>query len=87
MGGTRPVIESESQARKVMSPSDAWGLKMVTKEVMNIVHTFGFGFSCISVGLCRIGEVFGGVADFQGERLVRVPPGTCFPPRQWGFLL
>lgn len=38
------------------------------------VHTLGSGFSCSGVGLGRIGEVFESGADFQGERLVRVPP-------------
>jgi hypothetical protein len=43
------------------------------KEGVDIVHTLGFGFGCTGVGPGRSGDVFGGVADYQGERLVRVP--------------
>ena len=33
---------------------------------MHNVHTLGFGFGCTGIGLVRIGDVFGGGADFQG---------------------
>jgi hypothetical protein len=39
---------------------------MPTKEGVHNVHTLGFGFGCTGIGLGRIGEVFGGVADFHG---------------------
>jgi hypothetical protein len=56
------------------------GAQNTKKEGVDTVHTLGFGFSCTGVGLGRTGDVFGSVADFQGERLVRVPPrARVFP--------
>ncbi|MDQ0864639.1 hypothetical protein QF036_002220 [Arthrobacter globiformis] len=64
-----------------------WWLKMLTKEGVDSVHTLGFGFGCTGLGLGRTGEVFGGEADFQGERLVRVPPRARVFPIQGLFSL
>ena len=50
------------------------------KEGVHNVHTLGFGFGCTGVGPGRIGDVFGGVADFQGLAPGSSPTsGTCFP--------
>ncbi|MFC9353971.1 hypothetical protein [Arthrobacter sp. NPDC057013] len=35
------------------------------KDGVHIVHTLGFGFGCIGVGLVRIGDVFGGSGGFS----------------------
>jgi hypothetical protein len=43
------------------------GLKVLTKEGVDSVHTLGFGFGCTGLGLGRITDVFGGVADLQGR--------------------
>jgi hypothetical protein len=61
--------------------------EMVTKEGVDSVHTLGFGFGCTGVGLGRTGDVLGGVADFQGERLVRVPSRARVFPVQGLFSL
>lgn len=42
-------------------------IKMLTKEGVDSVHTLGFVFGCISMGLGRIGEVFERGADFRGN--------------------
>ncbi|MDQ0821452.1 hypothetical protein QFZ79_003829 [Arthrobacter sp. V4I6] len=53
---------------------------MLTKEGVHNVHTWGFGFGCTGVGLRRIGEVFGDIADFQGQESGSSPTsGTRFP--------
>lgn len=36
------------------------------KESVHNVHTGGFGFGCTGGGPVRIGDVYAGVADFQG---------------------
>ena len=43
-----------------------FGLEMPTKEGVHTVHTLGFRLACTGIGPGRIGDVFGGVADFQG---------------------
>jgi hypothetical protein len=52
--------------------------QMLEKEGVDSVHTPGFGFGCIGVGLGRIKDVFEKVANFQGERLVRVPSRALY---------
>ena len=50
------------------------------KEGVHNVHTLCFGLRCTGVGLVRIGDVFGGVAGFQGLAPGSSPTsGTCFP--------
>jgi hypothetical protein len=77
-GGTR------SSGEEFFMPQTAESVRcfrgnMMKKQGVDSVHTLGFGFGCTDIGLVRIGDVFGGVADFQGERLVRVPPrAQCF---------
>jgi hypothetical protein len=44
------------------------------KQGVHNVYTQGSGLGCTGAGRRRIGEVCGGVADFQGEEPVRVPP-------------
>src|ERR671927_1283430 len=53
--------------------------KCTQKEGVHNVHTLGFGFGCTGIGLGRIGEVFGGVAGFQGSAPGSSPTsGTVF---------
>ena len=62
------------------------GLKTGTKEGVHSVHTLCFGFGCTGVGLVRIGDVFGGGADLQGEEPCSSPTsGTVFSQVR-GFL-
>jgi len=56
------------------------GAKVDKKGGVHNVHTRGFGFGCTGIRLGRIGEVFAGVADFQGLAPGSSPTsGTCFP--------
>jgi hypothetical protein len=63
------------------------------KEGVHNVHTWGFGFGCTGAGLGRIGEVFGGVADWQGpepgssptSRTVFPRSGACGPLKMHKF--
>jgi hypothetical protein len=77
-------------AAKGLSGSDGFGLRMRKKEGVHNVHTRGFGFGCTGVRPGRMGDVFGGVADYQGERLgplgglfhwwpVLWPSASCLP--------
>ncbi|MDP9696646.1 UNVERIFIED_ORG: hypothetical protein J2X79_004229 [Arthrobacter globiformis] len=55
------------------------GAQSGKKEGVHNVHTSGFGFGCIGGGLVRTGDVFGGVAGFQGLEPGSSPTsGTCF---------
>jgi hypothetical protein len=59
------------------------GVQGRQKEGVHNVHTLGFGFGCTGVGLVRIGDVFGGVAGFQGLAPGSSPTsGTVFPQVQ-----
>ena len=57
--------EGFSTSRGTIHAGPSW-LRTLTKEGVHNVHTWGFGFGCTGIGLGRIGEVFGGVAGFQG---------------------
>ena len=56
------------------------GTELARKEGVHNVHTLGFGPGRTRAGLGRIGEEFGGVADFQGLEPGSSPTsGTVFP--------
>jgi hypothetical protein len=75
-----PAVERDSPRPEGPSHSARSWLKMLTKEGVHNVHTRGFGFGCTDAGLVPIGEVFGGVAVFQGLAPGSSPiSGTCFP--------
>ena len=60
--------------------SPAGGAEAGKKEGVHNVHTLGFGSGRTGVGLGRIGDVFGGVADFQGLECGSSPTsGTASP--------
>jgi hypothetical protein len=75
----RSLLERDSLVRK--DRASGWVVAQNgQKEGVHNVHTLGFRFGCTDVGLGRIGDVFRGGADFQGVRLVRVPPrARVFP--------
>jgi hypothetical protein len=57
-----------------------WCIKLVRKEGVHCVHTLGLRLGHTDAGRSRIGDVFGGVADFQGPEPGSSPTsGTCFP--------
>jgi hypothetical protein len=73
MGGVLGRSRQASPSPKASGTSPACASKR-TKRGVDTVHTLGFGFGCTGLGPGRTGDVFGRVADFQEERLVRVPP-------------
>lgn len=56
------LVDSQLATRSCMGAAS----KLSKKEGVN-VHTSGFEFGWTGLGRGCIGEVFGGVADFQGE--------------------
>ena len=56
------------------------GAEVGKKEGVHNVHTLGFGSGRTGAGLGRIAEVFGGVAEWQGQESGSSPTsGTVFP--------
>jgi hypothetical protein len=82
--GCEYVHEQDSGVRPGVAK---WSVNAHKKEGVDTVHILGFGFGCTGLELRRIGEVFSSVADFQGERLVRVPPWARVFPLQGLFSL
>jgi hypothetical protein len=69
------LVDSQLATRSCMGAAS----KLSKKEGVN-VHTSGFEFGWTGLGRGCIGEVFGGVADFQGLEPGSSPTsGTCFP--------
>lgn len=56
-----------------------------SKWVWTLSTPWAFGFGYTGIGPDRIGDVFGREADFQGERLVRVPLGHSVLASQSGL--
>ena len=80
MRGVEVACVERELSRREGSCTSLGSASRAQKEGVHIVQTLGFGLSCTGVILVRIGEVFGGVAVFLGERLVRVPPrARVFP--------
>ena len=70
-------------SRQTSRPGDNMG----TKEGVHNVHTLGFGSGRTGIGLGRIAEDFGGVAEIQVLEPGSSPTsGTCFP-RSEGFFV
>jgi hypothetical protein len=57
-GEWRPATVRDFPRPEGPSHADGLGLKVLTKEGVDSVHTLGFGFGCTGLGLVRIGEVF-----------------------------
>jgi hypothetical protein len=62
--------------------SGSWrmGQRNGQKKGVHIVHTLGFGLGRTSVGLARIGDVFGGSQSFQGPESGSSPTSGTVDP-------
>jgi Na+:H+ antiporter, NhaA family len=57
------ALQAEAGREKI----PCWRASRWSKEAVDSVHTRRFGSGCTGIGPGRIGDVFGGVTDFQGS--------------------
>jgi hypothetical protein len=83
------VVLLRRQYRMPLPTSGALGFSAARQKVgVHMVHTVGFGLGRIGAGLARTGDVFRGVAAFQGLESGSSPTsGTCFPLSEGVLLL